>query len=63
MSRTFAGLSGTYNVRANELALKKNAGKQIRCLVYFLDDSQHPFLLDVCLLSIVYINCLHCLLS
>ena len=48
MSRTFAGLSGTYNVRANELALQKNT-KSIRCLVYFLDDTQHVFEVDVSL--------------
>ncbi|CAG2106184.1 unnamed protein product, partial [Medioppia subpectinata] len=45
MSRTFAGLSGTYNVRANELALQRNT-KTVRCLVYFLDDTQHVFELD-----------------
>ncbi|XP_054165930.1 tyrosine-protein phosphatase 1-like [Oppia nitens] len=45
MSRSFAGLSGTYNVRANELALQKNV-RTIRCLVYFLDETQHVFEVD-----------------
>ncbi|CAG2182606.1 unnamed protein product, partial [Oppiella nova] len=34
-----------YNVRANELALQRNT-KSLRCLVYFLDDTQHVFEVD-----------------
>lgn len=43
--RVFVGSSGTYNVRASELAREKRV-KAIRCTVFFLDDSQQTFELD-----------------
>ncbi|KFM70582.1 Tyrosine-protein phosphatase non-receptor type 4, partial [Stegodyphus mimosarum] len=43
--RAFVGSSGTYNVRASELAREKRV-KTIRCTVFFLDDSQQTFELD-----------------
>ncbi|GFQ97749.1 tyrosine-protein phosphatase non-receptor type 4 [Trichonephila clavata] len=43
--RAFVGSSGTYNVRASELAREKRV-KTIRCIVFFLDDSQQTFEVD-----------------
>ncbi|XP_054706280.1 LOW QUALITY PROTEIN: tyrosine-protein phosphatase non-receptor type 4-like [Uloborus diversus] len=43
--RAFVGSSGTYNVRASELAREKRV-KTIRCTVFFLDHSQQTFELD-----------------
>lgn len=43
--RAFVGSSGTYNVRASELAREKRV-KTIRCTVFFLDDSQQTFEID-----------------
>ncbi|GIY99481.1 hypothetical protein CEXT_626062 [Caerostris extrusa] len=43
--RAFVGSSGTYNVRASELAREKRV-KTIRCIVFFLDDSQQTFEID-----------------
>ncbi|KAG1704009.1 Tyrosine-protein phosphatase non-receptor type 4 [Nymphon striatum] len=37
-----SGSSGTYNVRASELAREKHI-KTIHCTVFFLDESQHTF--------------------
>lgn len=42
------GSSGTYNVRASELAREKHI-KIIRCNVFFLDESQQIFEMQVCL--------------
>ncbi|XP_070565918.1 tyrosine-protein phosphatase non-receptor type 4-like isoform X4 [Ptychodera flava] len=42
MSRRFRASSGTYNVRATELARDKQE-KKIRCQVIFLDDSEQTF--------------------
>lgn len=46
--RTLAGSSGTYNVRATELAIDRGRLKSINATVVFLDDTQHCFKLDVC---------------
>ncbi|XP_023229327.1 tyrosine-protein phosphatase non-receptor type 4 isoform X1 [Centruroides vittatus] len=43
--RALGGSSGTYNVRASELARDKRI-KTIRCTVFFLDDSQQIFEID-----------------
>jgi len=45
--RTLAGSSGTYNVRATELAVDRGRLKSINATVVFLDDTQHCFKLDV----------------
>jgi tyrosine-protein phosphatase non-receptor type 4 len=45
--RTLAGSSGTYNVRATELAVDRGRLKSINATVIFLDDTQHCFKLDV----------------
>ncbi|XP_071811494.1 tyrosine-protein phosphatase non-receptor type 4-like isoform X1 [Apostichopus japonicus] len=42
MSRKQRTTSGSYNVRANELA-RERLEKKIRCLIIFLDDSEHCF--------------------
>lgn len=42
--RAFRGLSGTYNVRANER--DRAAPRDIECLVYFLNNTQHKFVID-----------------
>lgn len=42
--RNFRGLSGTYNVRANERDL--GTPHEIECLVQFLNNTQHTFVLD-----------------
>lgn len=47
--RTLAGSSGTYNVRATELAVDRGRLKSINATVVFLDDTQHCFKLDVSL--------------
>lgn len=44
--RAFSGSSGTYNVRASELARDKKL-KTLAATVVFLDDSQHCFQLEV----------------
>ncbi|XP_050438870.1 tyrosine-protein phosphatase non-receptor type 4 [Adelges cooleyi] len=44
--RTLAGSSGTYNVRATELAVDRGRLKSINAVVVFLDDTQHCFKLD-----------------
>ncbi|XP_050530528.1 tyrosine-protein phosphatase non-receptor type 4 [Daktulosphaira vitifoliae] len=44
--RALAGSSGTYNVRATELAVDRGRLKSINATVVFLDDSQHCFKLD-----------------
>ncbi|XP_060858579.1 tyrosine-protein phosphatase non-receptor type 4 [Metopolophium dirhodum] len=44
--RTLAGSSGTYNVRATELAVDRGRLKSINATVVFLDDTQHCFKLD-----------------
>lgn len=56
--RVFVGSSGTYNVRASELAREKRV-KAIRCTVFFLDDSQQTFELDVS--YVYYLKCLNSL--
>lgn len=45
--RTFGGSSGTYNVRASELARDRGRLKTLNVTVVFLDDSQHTFQLEV----------------
>lgn len=45
--RTFGGSSGTYNVRASELARDRGRLKTLNVTVVFLDDSQHSFQLEV----------------
>lgn len=45
--RTLAGSSGTYNVRATELAVDRGRLKSINATVVFLDDTEHCFKLDV----------------
>lgn len=42
--RAFRGLSGTYNVRANER--DRAAPRDIECLVHFLNNTQHKFVID-----------------
>lgn len=42
--RAFRGLSGTYNVRANER--DRGAPRNIECLVQFLNNTQHKFIID-----------------
>ncbi|XP_065205473.1 tyrosine-protein phosphatase non-receptor type 4 [Planococcus citri] len=44
--RTFGGSSGTYNVRASELARDRGRLKTLNVTVVFLDDTQHSFQLD-----------------
>lgn len=48
--RTLAGSSGTYNIRATELAVDLGRLKSINATVVFLDDTQHCFKLEVCIL-------------
>lgn len=57
--RTFGGSSGTYNVRASELARDRGRLKTLNVTVVFLDDSQHTFQLEVCILfaNIVRLIC------
>ncbi|GAB6030554.1 hypothetical protein CHUAL_007419 [Chamberlinius hualienensis] len=43
--RGFVGSSGTYNVRASELARELKT-KTFQCTTYFLDDSQQDFVLE-----------------
>lgn len=55
--RAFRGLSGTYNVRANER--DRATPSNIECLVQFLDNTQHTFVLNrrskgQCLLDCVF---------
>lgn len=45
--RTFGGSSGTYNVRASELARDRGRLKTLNVTVVFLDDTQHTFQLEV----------------
>lgn len=45
--RTLAGSSGTYNVRATELAVDRGRLKSINATVVFLDNTQHCFKIDV----------------
>lgn len=45
--RTFGGSSGTYNVRASELARDRERLKTLNATVVFLDNTQHSFQLDV----------------
>ncbi|XKL66206.1 hypothetical protein PGB90_009626 [Kerria lacca] len=44
--RTFGGSSGTYNVRASELARDRGRLKTLNVTVVFLDDTQHTFQLE-----------------
>ena len=44
--RAFSGSSGTYNVRASELARDRRL-KTLSATVVFLDDTQHIFQLEV----------------
>ena len=44
--RTFGGSSGTYNVRASELA-RNRMFRLLQCNVIFLDDTQHTFEIHV----------------
>lgn len=44
INRAFRGLSGTYNVRANER--DRGAPQNIECLVQFLNNTHHKFVLD-----------------
>jgi hypothetical protein len=44
--RAFSGSSGTYNVRASELARDQRL-KTLSATVVFLDDTQHIFQLEV----------------
>ena len=46
MSRRFRASSGSYNVRASEIAREKQE-RRMRCLVAFLDDSEHIFEVEV----------------
>ena len=46
MSMKLGASSGTYNVRASELARDKTV-KSIKCLVHFLDGTEATFELDV----------------
>lgn len=43
-NRAFRGLSGTYNVRANER--DRAAPRDIECLVHFLNNTHHKFIID-----------------
>jgi len=45
--RTLAVSSGTYNVRATELAVDSGHLKSVDATVVFLDDTQHCFKIDV----------------
>ena len=52
--RTFGGSSGTYNVRASELARNRGRHKTLSVTVVFLDDSQHTFQIEVRLSTLTY---------
>ncbi|CAG2057490.1 unnamed protein product [Timema podura] len=45
--RAFSGSSGTYNVRASELARDRRL-KTLNATVCFLDDTQHSFQIELC---------------
>lgn len=47
MSVKLRASSGTYNVRASELARDRPVVKTVRCVVRFLDDTEAPFEIDV----------------
>ena len=47
MSMKLRASSGTYNVRASELARDKPIMKTVKCIVHFLDDSEAAFEIDV----------------
>ncbi|XP_040063544.2 tyrosine-protein phosphatase non-receptor type 4 isoform X1 [Ixodes scapularis] len=44
--RALGSSSGTYHVRASELARDVKSVKSLRCIVFFLDDTQHTFDLE-----------------
>ncbi|EEC11951.1 protein 4.1G, putative [Ixodes scapularis] len=44
--RALGSSSGTYHVRASELARDVKSIKSLRCIVFFLDDTQHTFDLE-----------------
>ena len=46
MSMKLRASSGTYNVRASELARDKTI-KTVKCVVHFLDDTEATFEIDV----------------
>ena len=46
MSMKYRATSGTYNVRATEMARDKSV-KTVRCIVHFLDDTETTFDIDV----------------
>lgn len=46
MSMKLRASSGTYNVRASELARDKTI-KTVKCVVHFLDDTEASFEIDV----------------
>ena len=43
MSLRLGSASGTYNVRASELARDRPTSKMVKCVVRFLDDSEATF--------------------
>ena len=48
MSVKLRASSGTYNVRASEMARDRpGVVKSVRCLVRFLDDTEAPFEIEV----------------
>ena len=50
--RAFGGSSGTYNVRASELARDRRL-KTLSAQVVFLDDTKHSFQLEVILIELL----------
>ncbi len=53
MSLRYRATSGTYNVRATEMARDKTSGvKTLRCIVHFLDDTETAFDIDVSLTAV-----------
>ena len=59
MSMKLGASSGTYNVRASELARNKPVTKSIRCVVRFLDDSEAIFEIDVSIIIHRYRRTIH----
>ena len=59
MSRAFSSVAHSYDVRASEE--RRAREPRMRCLVRFLDDSEHAFLLEVSALRLH--SCLLFLLS
>ncbi|XP_071955024.1 tyrosine-protein phosphatase non-receptor type 4-like isoform X2 [Antedon mediterranea] len=66
MSRRFRTSSGSYNVRANEIA-REQQERKMRCIIAFLDDTEHTFEIErrakgQCLLEEVfrYLDLIEC---